>query len=123
MKDEDELAINSVSLDRRRAVISTAVFLICVILFIVQPFDWDVGLIAVSGALVLIMTKCIDGKKALKNMQWSAVITLGAALAVAQGFVKSGAGGSRLRFRCKPCHGNTGRVHFDHHGRGGRISF
>lgn len=81
-----------VSLDSRRAVISTVVFVICVLLFIVQPFDWDVGPIAVSGALVLIMTRCIDGKKALRNMQWSAVITLGAALAVAQGFVKSGAG-------------------------------
>jgi len=92
VQDEDEKEINTVPFDRRRAIISTSVFLICVLLFIIQPFDWDVGLIAVSGALVMIMTKCIDGKKALKNMQWSAVITLGAALAVAQGFVKSGAG-------------------------------
>ena len=92
VRDEDELAINAVAFDRRRAIISVTVFLVCVVLFIIQPFDWDVGLIAVSGALVLIMTKCIDGKKALKNMQWSAVVTLGAALAVAQGFVKSGAG-------------------------------
>lgn len=92
VKDEDELAINTMTLDKRRATISTTVFLICVVLFIVQPFDWDVGLIAVTGALILIATKCIDGKKALKNMQWSAVITLGAALAVATGFVKSGAG-------------------------------
>lgn len=92
VKDEDELAINTVPLDRRRAIVSSVVFLICIVLFIVQPFGWDVGLIAVSGALVLIMTRCIDGKKALKNMQWSAVITLGAALAIAQGFVSSGAG-------------------------------
>lgn len=92
IKDEDELAINTMPLDKRRAGISTTVFLICILLFIFQPFNWNVGLIAVTGALVLIATKCIEGKKALKNMQWSAVITLGAALAVAQGFVKSGAG-------------------------------
>ncbi|MBQ8831288.1 MAG: SLC13/DASS family transporter [Oscillospiraceae bacterium] len=92
VKDEDEKAINDVPLDKRRAVISGAVFVICVLLFIIDPFGWDVGLVAVSGALVLIMTKCIDGKKALKNMQWSAVVTLGAALAIATGFVKSGAG-------------------------------
>lgn len=98
VKDEDEKAINTTPFDRRRAVISTAVFLVCIVLFIVQPFDWDVGLIAVSGALLLIMTKCIDGKKALKNMQWSAVITLGAALAVARGFVKSGAGEVVIRW-------------------------
>lgn len=98
VKDEDEKAVNTVPFDRRRAIISTAVFLVCVLLFIFQPFDWDVGLIAISGALVLIMTRCIDGKRALRNMQWSAVITLGAALAVAQGFVKSGAGEVIIRW-------------------------
>ena len=92
VKDEDELAINTFPFHPRNAAISSAVFLVCVLLFIFQPFGWDVGLIAISGALVLIMTKCINGKKALKNMQWSAVITLGAALAIAQGFVGSGAG-------------------------------
>ncbi len=92
VQDEDEKAINDVPLDKRRAIISTAVFVVCILLFIINPFDWDVGLIAIAGALVTIMTKCIDGKRALKNMQWSAAITLGAALAVATGFVKSGAG-------------------------------
>lgn len=92
VQDEDEKAINTVPFDKRRAIISTSVFLICVVLFIVQPFDWDVGLIAVSGALVLVMTKCIDGKRALRNMQWSAIVTLGSALALATGFIKSGAG-------------------------------
>ena len=98
VQDEDEKAINTVPFNKRRAVISSIVFIICVLLFIIQPFDWDVGLIAVSGALVLIMARCIDGKKALKNMQWSAVITLGSALAVATGFVNSGAGEIVIRW-------------------------
>lgn len=92
VKDEDEKAINDMPLDKRKATISSAVFLIGIVLFIVQPFDWDVGLISITCALVLIMAKCIDGKRALRNMQWSAMVTLGASLAVAQGFVKSGAG-------------------------------
>ena len=98
IKDEDELAINDTPIDQRRAVISTTVFLISVLLFIFQPFDWDVGLIAITSALILVMTKCIDGKRALKNMQWSALVTLGSALAVAQGFVKSGAGEVVIRW-------------------------
>lgn len=99
--DEDEAAINEVVLDKRRAIISSAVFLFGIVLFIVQPFDWDVGLIAVTCALVLIMTKCMDGKRALRNMQWSAIVTLGASLAVAQGFVKSGAGEVVIRWLIK----------------------
>jgi len=98
VQDEDEKAINTVPFNKRRAIISSIVFIICVLLFIIQPFNWDVGLIAVSGALVLIMARCIDGKKALKNMQWSAVITLGSALAVATGFVNSGAGEIVIRW-------------------------
>lgn len=98
IKDEDEIAINEAPLDKRRAIISSVVFLTGIVLFIVQPFDWDVGLIAITCALVLIMTKCIDGKRALKNMQWSAMVTLGASLAIAQGFVKSGAGEVVIRW-------------------------
>ncbi|MBR2002044.1 MAG: anion permease, partial [Firmicutes bacterium] len=92
VKDEDELSMDKFPLDKRKATISLTVFFTCIILFIVQPFDWDVGLISVTGCVVLIAAKCIDGKKALRNMQWSALITLGAALAIANGFVKSGAG-------------------------------
>lgn len=98
VEDEDELAINTFPLDRRRAVISSAVFIICIALFIIRPFGWEVGQIAITGALILIMTRCIDGKRALRNMQWSAVITLGAALGIAQGFVTSGAGEVIIRW-------------------------
>lgn len=42
--------------------------------------------------MVLIITGCVDGQHAMSNMQWSALVTLGAALAIAKGFVKSGVG-------------------------------
>ncbi|MBO5160093.1 MAG: hypothetical protein J6B94_10975 [Lachnospiraceae bacterium] len=73
-------------------MVSLGTFLICIILFIIQPFDWELGLITVAGAMVLIITGCVDGQHAMSNMQWSALVTLGAALAIAKGFVKSGVG-------------------------------
>ena len=87
-----EMAMEDYPLNKKKAAISLTVFLTCIILFILQPFDWELGLIAIAGAMVLIITGCVDGQHAMSNMQWSALVTLGAALAVAKGFVKSGVG-------------------------------
>lgn len=89
---EFELGLEDVPLDWRKAVISAGVFLTCIVLFIIQPFGWELGLIAIAGAITLMITGCVDGPRAMSNMQWSALVTLGAALAVAKGFVKSGVG-------------------------------
>ena len=92
-EEEDvELGIEDTPLDKKKAIISLTVFSVCILLFIIQPFNWDLGLIAVAGAMVLIAAGCVDGQRAMSNMQWSALVTLGAALAVAKGFVKSGTG-------------------------------
>jgi len=48
-----------------------------VVLFIIQPWDWELGLIAIAGAMILILTGCVDGPRAMSNMQWSALVTLG----------------------------------------------
>ena len=87
-----EAPMEDYPLNKKKAAISLTVFLTCILLFIIQPFDWELGLIAVAGAMVLIITGCVDGQHAMSNMQWSALVTLGAALAVAKGFVKSGVG-------------------------------
>ncbi len=87
-----EMVLEDYPLDKKKAAVSLSVFLVCIVLFIIQPFDWELGLIAVAGAMVLIITGCVDGQHAMSNMQWSALVTLGAALAVAKGFVKSGVG-------------------------------
>lgn len=92
VKEEAEQNVAEVQVDKRKMTISLSVFVVCAVLFIFQPFGWDLGLIAVSGATVLVVTKCVDGKKALRNMFWPALITLGAALAIAKGFVKAGVG-------------------------------
>lgn len=87
-----DLGIEDTPLDRKKAAISLGVFLTCIVLFIVQPFGWDLGLISIAGAMVLMITNCVDGPRAMSNMQWSALVTLGSALAIAKGFVKSGVG-------------------------------
>lgn len=76
----------------RNAVISLIVFAAAVFCFIVRPFNWDLGLVAVTGAAIVVLFRCVDARKELQNMMWGAILTLGAALAVADGFVKSGAG-------------------------------
>lgn len=91
-ENEFEMGLEDVPLDKRKAIISSLVFVTCIILFIIQPFDWELGLIAIAGAVTLMITGCVDGQRAMSNMQWSALVTLGAALAVAKGFVKSGVG-------------------------------
>ena len=47
---------------------------------------------------MIITFGCVDAKKELRNMMWPAIITLGCALAVADGFVKSGAGELVIHF-------------------------
>lgn len=90
--NEEEHRADEVPLDKRHAVISVAVFLTCIALFIIQPFGWELGLIAVAGSVVLVVTGCVHGQTAMSNMNWSALITVGAALAIAKGFVASGVG-------------------------------
>lgn len=89
---ELSLGLEDTPLDKKKAIVSLTVFLGCVVLFIVQPWGWELGLISIAGAMILILTGCVDGARAMSNMQWSALVTLGAALAVAKGFVKSGVG-------------------------------
>jgi len=87
-----ELGVEDYELDKKKAVISLTVFLVCIVLFILQPFGWELGLIAIAGAVILMVTGCVDGQHTMSNMQWSALVKLSEALAVAKGFVKSGVG-------------------------------
>ena len=96
--DGHERANAEIQLNRKNAIVSVTVFLICVFLFITRPFGWSLGLISVTGAAVIITFGCVDAKKELRNMMWPAIITLGCALAVADGFVKSGAGELVIQF-------------------------
>ena len=89
---------SEVPVDKKHGIIAISVFLACVVLFIVRPFKWDLGLIAVTGAVIVIVTGCVDIKEELRDMMWPALFTLGSALAIADGFVKSGAGALVIDF-------------------------
>ena len=78
--------------NRRNAAVSGTIFAVCIVLFIVRPFNWELGLIAVSGALLTVLTGCIDGKKAMRNLKWSVLITICASLSIAKAFFNSGLG-------------------------------
>ncbi len=92
VEDEGAQNITEIPVNKRKAAISITVLLVCAVLFVIQPFGWELGQIAITGALILVITKCVDGKAAMKNMFWPALITLGAALGIAKGFLKSGVG-------------------------------
>lgn len=79
-------------LHKRNSILTVIVFLTCVILFIIQPYNWNIGVIALTGALFLVVTRCVGGKKSMKNISWSTIITLGGALGLAKGFVDAGVG-------------------------------
>ena len=63
-----EMEIEDYPLNRKKAAVSLTVFVTCIILFIIQPYDWELGLIAVAGAMVLIITGCVDGQHAMSNI-------------------------------------------------------
>ena len=70
--------------------LSSAVMVLCVAGFVLKV--WNVGIIALAGATVLLATKCIDYKRAIKNLDWNTLIILGAAQGFAFGLDKSGGG-------------------------------
>lgn len=73
-----------------RMFLSSAVMILCVLGFVFNV--WNVGIIGLTGATVLLATKCIDYKRAIKNLDWNTLIILGAAQGFAFGLDKSGGG-------------------------------
>lgn len=71
-------------------VLSSSVMIGCVLGFIFNV--WNVGIIALVGASILMATGCIDFKKALRNMDWNTVVILSAAQGFAKGLDVSGGG-------------------------------
>lgn len=92
--EEKDMNMNeeNTSIDKRKAIIALIVFFTSVICFAIKPFGWNNGLIAVALVVILMLTKCVEPRKELFNMNWEMLIVLGATIAIADGFTKSGAG-------------------------------
>ncbi|MGE4589308.1 MAG: SLC13 family permease [Acidaminococcaceae bacterium] len=71
-------------------VLSTSVMILCVLGFIFKI--WNVGIIALVGATILLASGCIDFKKSMRDLDWNTLIILSAAQGFAKGLDVSGGG-------------------------------
>lgn len=77
-----------ISYNRNKSIISLIILLFCVILPVF--IEVDVGLLAIAGGLVCIITNCISDKDAVSSINWNVVIHLGAIKGICTVFKKSG---------------------------------
>lgn len=70
--------------------ISVGILIACVFGFVAQI--WTVGTIAMLGAVLCIITGCINIKQVFARMDWTTIGVLGGALGFASGLDQSGAG-------------------------------
>ena len=75
---------------RVKMFISVAVLIFCIIGFISGL--WTMGIVAMLGASVCIVTKCISQKRAYQTMDWTTVIVIACSLGLSAGLDQSGAG-------------------------------
>lgn len=62
-------------------------------MLLVEPLglSWDNRIISLTGAALMVVTKCLTPKKALQSIDWSMLIMVASFLAVATGLANSGA--------------------------------
>lgn len=89
-QDENDAQEAEVEFKPVKAAIAGLTFLAMMILFVKGV--WNFGIVAIMGAIVVILTGCIPFKKALTKVDWSTVIVIAMSLALAAGVNKSGTG-------------------------------
>ena len=70
--------------------ISACVLVFCIIGFISGL--WSIGVVAMTGAMICIVTGCITLQKAYAGMDWTTVIVIACSLGISAGLHQSGAG-------------------------------
>ncbi len=73
-----------------KAYLAGVTIVLCITGFIFEI--WNVAIVALTAATVLIATNCIGYKKAMRNLDWNTLIIIGASQGFALGLDKSGAG-------------------------------
>ena len=73
-----------------RMCISVAVLIFCIIGFVTGL--WTVGIVAMVGASICIITGCISQKVVFQKMNWTTVVIMGCSFGIANGLESSGAG-------------------------------
>jgi len=70
--------------------ISVGILVFCIIGFISGL--WSMGVVAMIGATMCVVTGCISQKRVFEKMDWTTVIIMGASFGIAAGIRESGAG-------------------------------
>lgn len=71
-------------------VLCSSVMFLCVLGFVFNV--WNVGIIALVGASILMATGCVDFKDAMRKLDWNTLVILSAAQGFAKGLDVSGGG-------------------------------
>ncbi|MCL2366070.1 MAG: SLC13 family permease [Oscillospiraceae bacterium] len=73
-----------------RMFISIGVLVFCVVGFITEL--WTLGIVAMVGAVICVVTGCISQRTVFQKMNWTTVVIIGCSFGVAAGLEYSGAG-------------------------------
>lgn len=73
-----------------RMYISTGALIFCIVGFVSGL--WSVGIVAMAGAVMCVLTGCISQKKVFQKMDWTTVTIMGCSFGIAAGVDRSGAG-------------------------------
>lgn len=79
-------------LDKKKAIISVVTLLAVLVVIAIAPKAFPMHLAAVCGALILVMTGCMDLKGSIKAIDWNCMLLVGALSAISLGVKNSGAG-------------------------------
>jgi di/tricarboxylate transporter len=74
--------------------ISVGILAFCVIAFVTEehaPF-WNMGMIAMIGAVLCVATGCISQKRVFGTMDWTTVVIMGSSFGIGRALEDSGAG-------------------------------
>ncbi|MBD9219305.1 MAG: SLC13/DASS family transporter [Clostridiales bacterium] len=85
----DGIHENSV-FDKKKQRITAIVILLCLVGFV--SGIWNIAVVAMTGATLLLLTKCVTIKKAFHDIDWNTILVLACSQGFAAGIDKSGAG-------------------------------
>ena len=73
-----------------RMFITVGVLIFCVVGFITEL--WSLGVVAMVGAVICVVTGCISQQTVFRKMNWTTVVIMGCSFGIAAGLEYSGAG-------------------------------
>jgi anion transporter len=98
-KAQAEVVIEHVERAKGPMYVSGAILAFCIIGFMAQPsfatsktFTFSLGLVAITGAMLTVICKCMSIKRLYELTDWNTFFVLGGAIGFAAGLDKSGAG-------------------------------